>query len=212
MPLETAHARVSLSDVFRRHIRHHFPHWTSIKDFYGSFFSLFQRDFTDKTWYTCIGKNLAISIEMVEVIPPMQYTEPYPLEKATARKCILIVENDDSHAALLREVISKGTSHHIFVASNAFAALKFVRHIIPHLLILNQSLPDMDSFELYNRLHTMKELRNVPTLMLGTQGPPIETDHCEVTCINRPFDSDMLITAIEALTNPPSEYFVHSFH
>src|SRR6266849_5104591 len=70
----------------------------------------------------------------------------------------------------------------------------------------------LDGFELYTRLHTMKELRNVPTLMLGTQVPPIETDHCEVKCIENPFDSDMLITAIEALTHPPSEYFVHSFN
>jgi len=149
---------------------------------------------------------------MVEVIPSMQYTELFPREKATTRKCILVVENNVTNAALLCEVISRGTSHHIFVASNAFAALKFVRHIIPHLLILNQSLPDMDGFELYTRLHTMKELRNVPTLMLGTQVPPIETDHCEVKCIDNPFDSDMLITAIEALTHPPSEYFVHSFN
>jgi CheY-like chemotaxis protein len=149
---------------------------------------------------------------MVEVIPSMQYTEPFPLEKATTRKCILVVENDVTNAALLCEVISKGTSHHIFVASNAFAALKFVRHIIPHLLILNKSLPDMDGFELYTRLHTMKELCNVPTLMLGTQVPPIDTDNCEVTCIDKPFDSDKLITAIEALTNPPSVYFVHRFN
>jgi len=142
----------------------------------------------------------------------MQYTESYPLEKATARKCILIVENDDTHAALLREVISKGTSHHIFLASNAFAALKFVRHIIPQLLILNQSLPDMDGFELYTRLHMMKELHNVPTLMLGTQVPPTATDHCEMTRLNKPYDSDMLITAIEALINPPSEHLVHGFN
>lgn len=142
----------------------------------------------------------------------MQYTESYPLEKATVRKCILVVENDDTHAALLCEVISKETFHHIFVAPNASAALKFVRHIIPHLFILNPSLPDMDGFELYTRLHMMKELRTVPTLMLGTQFPPIDTHNHEVTCINNPFDSDALISAIEELTHPPSEYFVHDFN
>lgn len=142
----------------------------------------------------------------------MHYTEPFPLEKAIVGKCILIVENDDTHAALLCKVISKRTPHHIFVASNAFAALKFVRHIIPHLVILNQNLPDMDSFELHARLYTSKELRDVPTLMLGTQAHQTGIDNCGMICINKPYDPDMLISAIEALTNSPAEHRPHCFN
>src|SRR5947209_13836948 len=97
---------------------------------------------------------------MEERIISSQQAEP-------AGKCILLVEDDPANAALLYEVISRETPHHAFVVSNAGAALQFVRHTRPHLLLLDYLLPDMNGLQLYDRLYMMEDLSNIPALLIS---------------------------------------------
>jgi CheY-like chemotaxis protein len=68
-------------------------------------------------------------------------------------KAILLVANDDTNLSSLAHVLSQELHYHIFVASSGFAAVKFVRHITPHLLIVDDCLPDMTGIQLYDYQH-----------------------------------------------------------
>lgn len=129
----------------------------------------------------------------------MNNTKQCSPDKATTGKCILIVENDSTIAANLYEAISKETNHHVFVASNGFAALKFVRHIIPQLLILGRQVPDMDGINLYVQLHSRKELRDVPTFILDSPISQIESDNPRLIKMNEPLAPDKFLEVIEEL-------------
>jgi len=73
-------------------------------------------------------------------------------------KVILLVANDGATMRRLAHVLSQDLHFHMFVASSGFAAVKFVRHIIPHLLIVDDCLPDMTGIQLYDYLHAYRGL------------------------------------------------------
>jgi CheY-like chemotaxis protein len=110
----------------------------------------------------------------------MDKAQPFAFQEGTSGKCILIVENDLNNATILYDVISHEMGNHVFLASNAAAALNFVKHITPNLLILEYRLPDMNGIELYDQLQAINRLHDVPALIL----------------------LDGLLVAIEALTTP----------
>ena len=81
-------------------------------------------------------------------------------------KVILLVANDDATMRSLAHILSQELHSHIFVASSGFAAIKFVKHITPHLLIVDDCLPDMTGIQLYDRLHANRGLATLPAIML----------------------------------------------
>ena len=53
------------------------------------------------------------------------------------------------------------------LAVDGSQALKLVQDIQPNMLILDNRLPDMKGIELYDRLHTMETLENIPVLLMS---------------------------------------------
>src|SRR5207249_3504004 len=97
----------------------------------------------------------------------MAHVQERTTSKPSARlKVILLGANDDATLRFLAHVLSPELQFHIFVASSGFAAVKFVRHITPHLLIVDHCLPDMTGLQLYDYLHANRELAALPAIML----------------------------------------------
>ena len=130
-----------------------------------------------------------------------QVQEQTTSKPSTRLKAILLVGNDDATMLPLAHVLSQDLHFHLFVASNGFAAVKFVRHITPHLLIVDDCLPDMTCIQLYDRLHANLELATLPAIMLSAS---LENMKDALTARNligfrKPFDLDKFITTIEAI-------------
>jgi DNA-binding response OmpR family regulator len=87
------------------------------------------------------------------------------------------------------------------VASNGFAAIKFVRHITPHFLIVDYCLPDMTGIQLYDYLHAQRGLATVPTIMLSASLEDVKDALAARNLIgfSTPFDLDEFITTIETI-------------
>ena len=78
---------------------------------------------------------------------------------------ILIVED---------EVIQQETPYQFVLTTDGLEALQLAEKIKPRLLILNYHLPHMNGIELYDRLHAIKELEDVPAIMVSAILPEQE--------------------------------------
>ena len=81
-------------------------------------------------------------------------------------KCILVVEDDAANGACFAEMIVQGTPYYVMLAPTSLRALEIVRHIKPNLFIFDYRLPQMNGVQLFDQLHALLELEDVPALIL----------------------------------------------
>jgi CheY-like chemotaxis protein len=78
---------------------------------------------------------------------------------------ILIIEDNPDIAHLLR-LYFENKGYQINLAGTGEAALKEAAHLIPHLIILDIILPDIDGYEICRRLRTQPRTSHVPIIFL----------------------------------------------
>ena len=118
------------------------------------------------------------------------------------RKKILIVEDDQDIGRLYLELLQAETDCVVTLASEPLQALNVVEEFKPDLFILDYMLPYMDGLELYNRLHTIKGLENVPALFVTGILLDKKGKERGIIRMQKPFDTDMLLQTIENITTP----------
>jgi len=128
----------------------------------------------------------------------MQQQEYQDQEQRQA-STILIVEDDVSIGKFLIEAIQQETPYQFVLTSDGLEALQIAEKIKPRLLILNYHLPHMNGIELYDRLHALEELEDVPTIMMSAVLPEQEVKQRSIIGIKKPFDLGILLNTIEGL-------------
>ncbi|SRR5258708_11276315 len=118
------------------------------------------------------------------------------------RKKILIVEDDQDIGRLYLELLQSETDCVVTLASEPLQALNVVEEFKPDLFILDYLLPHMDGLELYNKLHTIKGLENVPALFVTGILLDKKGKERGIIRMQKPFDTDMLLQTIENITTP----------
>jgi DNA-binding response OmpR family regulator len=114
-------------------------------------------------------------------------------------KTILLVEDDTTIAELLVQMISQETYYQVFAVPDGPQALDLVKNIKPELMILDYWLPSTHGIELYDRLHDIEGLDQVPTIMLSVHAPLREMNQRQIMYIRKPFDMFKLLAAIDTL-------------
>ncbi len=122
-------------------------------------------------------------------------------EQQRKRK-ILIVEDDQEIARLYLELLQDETDCIVTLANEPFQALNIVERFKPDLFVLDYLLPHMDGIELYERLHTIKGLENVPALFVTGMVLDRKGRERGVIRMQKPFDTDMFLQTIENITTP----------
>ena len=112
-------------------------------------------------------------------------------------KTILIVEDDTNIGEVLVQAISQETSYLAVLASDGFEALKFVENLTPNLFILDYQLPRMNGIELYDKLHAIEKVADVPTIMMSARLPQQELAKRNITAMNKPIDLDDFLQTID---------------
>lgn len=87
------------------------------------------------------------------------------------RKTLLLVEQDLPTALHLGETFAQQAGYHLIVASDCLTALKFLRMCQPGLILLDERLLTRHGIDLLPRLQVMKELQDIPLLLLSTDAP-----------------------------------------
>jgi CheY-like chemotaxis protein len=101
---------------------------------------------------------------------------------------ILIAEDDDGHAELIKEgLIENGIHNQIIRFSDGLQAWRFLSgadekssrdNTKNYLLLLDINMPKMDGVEVLKRMKSDDELKEIPIVMLTTTDDPREVEAC----------------------------------
>jgi len=126
---------------------------------------------------------------------------------------IIIAEDDDGHAALIKKNLRRaGINNDIVRFADGQQVLDFFfrKGEGPHrtsgdsyLLLLDIRMPKVDGVEVLRQLKEDAELRKVPVIMLTTTDDPREVEHCHLlgcsNYITKPVDYEKFVNTIRQL-------------
>jgi CheY-like chemotaxis protein len=120
-------------------------------------------------------------------------------EERTTLKTILVVEDDTDVGDFLVQAIRLESHYQAKLVSDGFQALKTVRSLKPNLFLLDYQLPSMNGIELYDRLHAIKELADIPAIVFSANLPLQKARDRKLACLKKPVELDELLHTIEEL-------------
>ncbi len=129
----------------------------------------------------------------------MPEDKKHPLqERQLDIKTILVVEDDEDIGEALVFALSEEPSYHIIVAATAGEALQVTRGRKVNLFIIDYHLPGMNGIELYDKLHTIPELQDIPALISSVNIGQLES-HLkarQLVGVGKPFDLNELLELV----------------
>ncbi len=90
------------------------------------------------------------------------------MNEPPSRKKLLFVEDNLATVSWLGEMLTQQADYQVIVASDCLTALKFLRFFKPDLMLVDARLLTRDGTDLLPRLRLMKDLQDIPLLLLGT--------------------------------------------
>jgi threonine synthase len=79
---------------------------------------------------------------------------------------VLVIEDNEDSARLIRRILQAGSGYEVVVATNGRVGLEMAMERKPDLIITDLMMPEMDGFQVVERLKANAELRNVPVIVL----------------------------------------------
>ena len=113
-------------------------------------------------------------------------------------KTILIVEDDEDIGEALLFALSEDPSYHVIVATTGNEAVQNASRRKINLFIIDYYLSDVNGIELYDKLHAIPELQDVPVLLVS-----VNIEHLEqqlrvrhLMGLGKPFDLDKFLELV----------------
>jgi len=112
---------------------------------------------------------------------------------------ILIIEDDPCNGEFFVELLLEETSFFPIHLTDGLQAVKFTQLLKPKLLICDYYLPKMNGIMLYDRLHSNRELQDIPALIVSArlEGHEREIKERGLVALSKPFDLEDFFAAIE---------------
>lgn len=114
-------------------------------------------------------------------------------------KTILVVEDDQEIGHMIVLTLSQETPYQAHLVQNGSDALHLVQSMIPILFLLDYHLPGITGIQLYDQLHTIKELEAIPAIIISANLPLYELKKRQIVGLRKPFDIDKLLSTIERI-------------
>jgi CheY-like chemotaxis protein len=117
-----------------------------------------------------------------------------------APRRILLVEDDPDVAEMLH-LFFEAKGHRLLVAADGQDALKLVHQKMPHLILMDSILPDMDGFELCRQFRGMPATAHIPIIFLTRRAA--RDDMLEALelgaddFVAKPFDPEELLLRVQ---------------
>ena len=86
-------------------------------------------------------------------------------------KKIMIVDDVEANRFILRNIIV-GMGHQPILAENGVQALKILEHVMPNLILLDVSMPQMDGLEFCEIIKARPETRDIPVIFISAFDEP----------------------------------------
>lgn len=95
----------------------------------------------------------------------LEYNGLFTDEYVRPHKMILMLVKDAKIGSFLLRVINQERKYHAFLVSHEHQILQVVQEVKPDLFVLDCELPEGRRFDLYDRLHVIKGLENIPAIL-----------------------------------------------
>jgi DNA-binding NtrC family response regulator len=120
-------------------------------------------------------------------------------EESPLVRTILIVEDDVDVGEFLVQAIQQETPYQPILAHDGVQALRHVQSLKPDLFLFDYLLPEINGVELYNKMHQIEELKDIPVLFMTANFPFQKMKNRDFSFIKKPFELDELIQKLENL-------------
>jgi two-component system OmpR family response regulator len=124
-----------------------------------------------------------------------------PTKKTTAKKRVLIADDDPAISRLLERVLMR--EYEVIIAKDGPGALALAQETRPNLLILDVMMPGMDGFQLAAKVREVPEIKNSPIIFLTARDGPMDTikgiQSGARHYLTKPFKIDDLLTKVKKI-------------
>jgi CheY-like chemotaxis protein len=135
--------------------------------------------------------------------------EPEPVKRAISKTQqsidIVYVEDDPINAQLMSSIIKDMTNHHLVIATTGQEGLDVILQQLPDLAILDLGLPDIDGYEILERMRAHPQAKNIPAIAMTAKAMMEDVDRGIRAgfddYIVKPARATELLKSIEMLTN-----------
>lgn len=117
---------------------------------------------------------------------------------------ILVVEDDEFQIKLLKRIFLDANLDLIFAISGT-EALNSLRKHRPNLILMDVNLPDIDGFEVTDRIKSVDQFADIPVIMItGHSGKNVVMRSLKAGVVDfvvKPFDKDTLLAKVHRFLN-----------
>lgn len=120
----------------------------------------------------------------------------------TATKKILVVD-DDPYILMSLEFLMKKNGYDVMVARNGTEALDIVEKQVPHIVLLDIMMPDVDGYEICKHIRKTPELKQTKVVFMSAKTKEADIqkgyDLGAALYITKPFSTRELVKQIKEL-------------
>jgi len=118
------------------------------------------------------------------------------------KKVVVIGEDDEPIATLLRDSINDEDGYQSVVVSDGALVIETVRQVHADLLILDIMMPGLNGFEVFDRVRADTDIRDMPVLFVSAATSQYDKDFVQrgiTDVISKPFDLNDLLERVRVL-------------
>ena len=140
--------------------------------------------------------------EMLETAPAPLIEESTPAEKADREQSmVLVVEDNDDIAQYIGTLLHQ--HYEMRTAANGYEALLAAEELHPDLIITDLMMPEMDGYELCNRVRNSELLCHIPLVVVSARGEDEDRiralENGADAYLQKPFNAEELMAHVERL-------------
>jgi DNA-binding response OmpR family regulator len=120
------------------------------------------------------------------------------------KKRILLIDDDEIQHQIAENMLN--SEYEVFKAKSGNDALGYLYNgsFVPHLILLDILMPEMDGWEVFNRIKALSLLKNVPIIFVTSVNTTEEEKRAyeigAADFITKPFTKDDLLERIKKIT------------
>ncbi len=126
-----------------------------------------------------------------------------PALSSERRPTILVVDDESLYLELIADIL--GADYKILVADEGMTGLEIATDTVPHLILLDLTMPGIDGFEVYRRLKADSRTCEIPVIFItGAGDVASETKGLKmgaVDYINKPINPDLIRARVNTQIN-----------
>lgn len=164
-----------------------------------------------------LGSAFWVELQMVEnPLTALQYDTLTPVVDGLVSAAVetthtlLYIEDNTANCLLVKRILSVHPHFHLLTAPNAEMGISLAWEHRPDLILLDIHLPDMDGYEVFDRLQNLSETCRIPVIAVSANALPTDIEQTLARgfkdYVVKPIIVDKFMrTLAEALNLPPND-------